>query len=636
MQFASLFQDHAILQRHASIPVWGTGTPGERVTVRLAEHEAVAVIDAAGRWFLRLPPRGEGGPYTLRAEDSSGAAVEIHDVLVGEVWICSGQSNMQWTLERIGGETDLPTLPHIRLLTVTNPPELGRADAVDGKWEPCAPASLAAFSAVGGYFGRRLHEKLGVPVGLICNAFGGTRAQAWISREGLVEEPEGRDEIRLYESYLWKKGGTGLKTYREWELSDAPQDTGNLGLPQGWATTGHDDTAWEPMELPAFWQQRGHPYSGIFWFRHRVKAPASWAGRELELSLGAIDKHDEAWVNGCLVGSTGREVENAWTLLRRYTVPAGLVDEGGEVLVALRVRSHVFAGGFTGPAEAMWIAPVGAAPEERLSLAGAWASKVEQNWGAVEPPRQAWGPGNPNSPGILFDNRVAPLIPYAFRGVIWYQGESNAAEAPLYRRLIAGLIRDWRRVWGAGDFPFLQVQLANFKAPQAEPSESAWAALREAQASALSLEATGLAVSIDIGEADDVHPRNKRDVGLRLAQSALHHVYHVEAVPMGPLFTGITLEADGRVRCFFRHTAGQLIARGEGSELRHFAVAGVDRVFHWAKATIEGETVVVSCPKVPSPCAVRYAWADNPEGCNLYNRLELPAAPFRSDSWPVG
>ncbi len=632
MQLASLFQNHAVLQRHTTIPVWGTGSPGESVVVRLAGHEASTPVDATGRWFLRLPPLSEGGPYVLSAEAPSGA-VEVHDVMVGEVWICSGQSNMAWALDRSGGEPNPPALPDVRLLTVSNPVGPGRAEAVEGKWELCTPQSLAAFSAVGGYFGRRLHETLGVPIGLICNAWGGTRIQAWISREGFMQEPEGRDEIRFYESHLWKCGGSGVKTFSEWERTEAPQDAGNLGLPQGWASVEFDDTAWEPMNLPAFWQQRGHDYSGIFWFRRSVEMPASWAGRELELSLGVIDKYDEAWVNGRLVGATGQETESAWTVLRSYKIPAGLADAGGKLLVALRVRSHVFAGGFAGPAETMWIAPVGAPPTDRIALDGAWASKVEQNWGKITPPRSAWGYGNPNSPYILFDHRVSPLVPYAFRGVIWYQGEGNTSEANLYRRLIPALIRDWRRAWGAGDFSFFQVQLANYKAPQETPSESDWAALREAQACALALEATGLAVAIDIGEADDVHPRNKRDVGFRLAQSALHHAYHLEAVPMGPFFTGITLEAGGRLRCFFRHAGGGLVAKG--GTLRHFAVAGFDRVFHWAQAEIEGETVTVSSPKVPVPCAVRYAWADNPEGCNLYNHLDLPAAPFRSDSWPV-
>ncbi len=635
MQLASLFQDHAVLQRNIPLPIWGTGSPGDNVVVRLAGHEAGTTVDASGRWLLRLPPLKEGGPHQLTVEASSGV-VEVNDLLVGEVWVCSGQSNMEWKLNQIG-EDEMPdssSLPEVRMLTVTTPAQLGCTDSVDGKWRLCTPETLAAFSAVGGYFGRRLHRALGVPVGLICNAWGGTRVQAWTSREALMLDPEGRNEIQFYESYLWRRGSrAGLQTFQEWERCDAPQDPGNLGLPRGWASPAFDHSAWETMALPGLWQSHGHDYSGVFWFRKKLEIPASWIGKELELCLGAIDKHDETWANGHHVGSTGWEVKDSWCVPRVYRVAGEMVDSSGGLLIAVRARSHVYGGGLAGPVHEMWVSPVGAAPTERIPLHGDWHYCVEHNWGRVIPPQLAWGIGNPNSPAILFDNRLAPLIPYGIRGVIWYQGESNVGEANLYRRMLPAMINDWRRAWGAGNFPFIQVQLANYLSPSQKPVESEWAALREAQTSVLALEATGMAVAIDIGGADDIHPRNKKDVGLRLAQSALHDVYHQEMVPMGPLFSGMTIETGGHIRCTFRHTGGKLVAKG--GALRHFAVAGQNRVFEWAEATIEGDTVVVFSPRVPNPCAVRYAWADNPEGCNLYNGADLPASPFRSDAWPV-
>ena len=635
MQLASLFQDHAVLQRNIPIPVWGTGSPGVAVTVRLAGHEAKTVVDSSGRWFLRLPSLKEGGPYTLTVESPS-TVLEVSDLLVGEVWICSGQSNMDWKLSQLGegAVSDLPSLPEVRMLTVTNPANLGRSDSVDGRWKVCTPESLAAFSAVGGYFGRHLHQVLGVPVGLICNAWGGTRVQAWASREALMQEPESRNEIQFYESHLWQSGEVpGMTSFEKWEQCNALRADGNPGLSRGWASPEFDHSSWETMALPGLWQSRGHGYSGVFWFRKSVEIPASWIGKELELSLGAIDKHDETWVNGHLVGSTGWDVKDSWSLQRVYRVTKEAVQSSGSLLVAVRAHSHVYGGGMAGPAEVMWIAPVGAPSEERIPLGGEWHYVVECNWGVVVPPPPVWGAANPNSPAILFDNRVAPLIPYGFRGVIWYQGESNVGEAGVYRRMLPLMINDWRRAWGAGNFPFSQVQLANYLGAPQKPTESSWAALREAQASALALEASGMAVAIDIGEADDIHPKNKRDVGLRLAQSALHDVYHQGGVPMGPLFSGMTIEAGGRIRCAFRHTGGKLVAKG--GALRRFAIAGNDRVFQWAEARIEGDTVVVSSPLVPVPYAVRYAWADNPEGCNLYNDHDLPAAPFRSDAWPV-
>lgn len=632
MKFASIFQNHAVLQRNQPLPVWGSGTPGETIRVRLGDQEAVTKVDNGGRWLLRLQPMPEGGPHTLTATNGTDT-VEVTDLLIGEVWLCSGQSNMEWKLNQLGGEhiEGLPHLPQLRLLNVTNGAALGQAGEVEGRWEIANPETLKKFSAVAGYFGRRLLESLSVPVGLICNAWGGTRVQAWMSRETLMQEPEGAAEVGYLESYLWNLSGKRPISFEEWEAAVIPRGNENLGLPKGWASPEFDDSGFGTMKMPGYWTLRGHEYSGVFWFRKTIEIPDEWLGKELELSLGAIDKHDETWVNGCLVGAMGPEVKNVWSVPRLYSVQPSTLRK---LVIAVRIRSHCFAGGMVGPESDLWLAPVGAAPEQRLSLSGAWRYVVEQNWGLVTPPLPRWGEGIANTPSILFNNRIAPLIPYGIRGVIWYQGESNITDHYLYRRFLTAMIQDWRRAWGAGPFPFLQVQLANFLAPSGTPQESIWAALREAQLEVFtSLPATGLAVAIDLGQADNIHPFRKREVGDRLARYALHSVYHREAVPMGPLFTGVTAE-NGRLRCHFHHTAGGLISTN-GEPLRHFAVAGNDRQFHWANAEIEGDTVVVSSPEVPVPMAVRYAWADNPEGCNLANSLGLPASPFRSDRWPT-
>lgn len=612
------------------IPVWGKGTPGETVTVRLAGVERAVVVDASGSWMLRLPSMAEGGPYTLTAR-TAVEVVEVNDLLVGEVWICSGQSNMAWTLQQVETEPErhLNPAPEIRLLTVKNPAGVGRADAVEGTWRVATPEALAEFSAVGGYFGRFLQPELGVPVGLICNAWGGTRVQAWMSREALMQEPEGRDEVRFYEAFLLRQDPEALEipSFQNWERQERFRASENIGLKEGWAAAGFDDSSWNAMDLPGYWQQRGHPHSGIFWFRKTVQIPQGWRGRELEISLGPIDKHDETWVNGSLVGATGWEKEAAWSVPRSYRMAANLAGADGRVTLAVRARSHVYAGGFAGREDMMWIAPVDAGPEERMGLGGSWQYRVEQDWGTEVPPKPLWGAGNPNTPGILFNQRIAPLIPGAFRGVIWYQGESNVGEANLYRRFLPRMIKDWRRAWGAGAFPFIQVQLANYE------GEGSWPALREAQVSALALENTGIAVTIDIGEGGNLHPPNKRDAGHRLMLCALRQVYDRRTAPLSPLFEAMALEKGGRVRCMFRHTGGKLVAKD--GPLRHFTLAGLDRVFYPADAVIEGDTVVVSSPDVPWPYAVRYAWANNPEGCNLYNADGLPASPFRSDAWTV-
>jgi sialate O-acetylesterase len=266
-----------------------------------------------------------------------------------------------------------------------------------------------------------------------------------------------------------------------------------------------------------------------------------------------------------------------------------------------------------------------------IALAGAWRYRIEQDWGIQNPPATAWNPGSPNAPYTLFDSRLAPLIPYGITGAIWYQGESNASEADVYRSLLPQMIRDWRRAWGQGDFPFLQVQLANFHPAHDQPTSSEWAELRDAQLATLAEPANGMAVAIDVGEAEDIHPRDKRTVGLRLARWALAEMYHRGGVPSGPLFNGMTIEADGRVRCTFRHAAG--LRTRDGKAPSHVDIAGLDRTFVRAQARIEGETLVAWSDQITRPAAIRYAWADNPAGCNLVNGEDLPASPFRSDAW---
>ena len=635
MQLASIFHDHGVLQRDLPLPIWGLGEPDEQVTVCLAGHKAYTQVDGAGCWMVRMPALRAGGPHELVVEAKSGRAV-ARDLLVGEVWVCSGQSNMQWMLQSSGPEwmKDATTMPQVRLLTIDTPARLGRTRSFNQRWTPSTPESLAAFSAVGGYFGQELHRKLNVPIGLICNAWGGTRIQAWMSREALYQDPHGRDEINFYESYLWKTAhqASGIpKTMAEREREAAPADPGNLGLERGW-TGEMDDSTWKMMPVPSHWQDHGHEYSGIFWFRHTVTVPAAWAGKDLELHLGAIDKHDETWVNGESVGAMSWEVPNAWCTPRVYRVPGRLIGRDGRVVIAVRARSHIYHGGLTGPTSAMCLHPVGEATNA-LPLAGAWRYMVEHNFGQVSLPMQTWGADNQNSPYMLFDSRLNPLIPYGIRGVLWYQGESNASEAALYRRLLPQMIRDWRRVWGQGDFPFYQVQLANYQNAVEKPGRSDWAELREAQLAALEDPTTGMAVTIDIGEAADVHPKNKRDVGLRLARWALSQTYGRGGVPSGPVYTGMTIEGDGKIRCTFKYVGGGLVARG--GALRHFAIAGGEKVFTWAQAVIEGDSVVVWHPDIPRPMAVRYAWANNPEGCNLYNAENLPASPFRTDHWPA-
>ena len=632
----SLIGDNMVLQQGPRARVWGTAEPGERVTVSIGGRVARAAADARGRWQVFVGPLRAGGPFELTVAGRN--RLTFRNVLVGEVWVCSGQSNMEWPLSasRDGArEVAQADHPEIRLFTVRKATAAAPLEDVEGRWVVTKPETAAPFSAVGYFFGRELHRRLGVPVGLINTSWGGTPAEAWTSRGALAASPALRPILDRYEGEL-RDLPRLRREYEaaraEWERQYVSQDPGNKGEALGYAEPAHDAAAWPKMRLPQFWESAGLDVDGVVWFRREIEVPEAWAGRDLTLSLGAIDDYDTTYFNGARVGSTGPDTPNAWTVSRRYAVPGRLVRAGRNT-VAVRVFDRVGGGGFGGGE--MWLAPPGAARAEAVRLEGAWDYREEFTAPSrrVDYSRQPQppGPANQNSPTVLYNAMIAPLTPYSIRGAVWYQGESNAGRAYQYRTLFPAMIRDWRAAWGAGDFPFYFVQLANWKARARDSVDSEWAELREAQLMTMrAVPKTGMAVAIDIGEPDDIHPRNKLDVGLRLARWALADTYGRKLEPSGPLYDSHRVEGDS-VRVRFGHAAG-LRTRG-GSAPAGFLVAGADRKFFPAEARVEGDSVVVRSGRVPAPAAVRYAWADNPEA-NLYNAEGLPASPFRTDDWP--
>ncbi len=629
VKLAAVFNDHAVFQREKPVPVWGWTKPLTLVEAELGPVAAATRSGADGRFMLRLPPLSAGGPFELKVT-SAGETVVVRDVLIGEVWIASGQSNMQWTLSACSAQGDeaikAAAKNGLRMFTVPNKALVGRQSDVDAEWLVASPKTAPAFSAVAYHFADKLHATLGVPVGILNTSWGGTIVEAWTSREALIQNPDARAWTECYEAALFSPDFWGGKT--EWELS-LPADPGNRGEADGWAEPGCCDDDWPGMTLPGNWQSAGHNISGVFWFRREVELPAEWEGKDLSLKIGGVDKQDITYFNGVQVGATGTGFEDTyWNRPRDYEVPGSLVKAGRNV-IAVRAYSFVYCGGMNGPAERMNLSRAdGQGPA--IPLAGDWKYKIEHDFGFVSP-APPMGPGNPNSPYMLFDNMIFPLVPYAIRGAIWYQGESNADKAAQYRGMMTSMIRDWRRVWGQGDFPFIQVQLANFTEAADYQDKSDWARLREAQFMTLSEPMTGMAVIIDVGEAEDIHPHDKRSVGHRLAQWALVETYGQAGVASGPLYTGMTIEK-GRVRISFRNVGAGLVARG-GDAPSHFMIAGLDRTFHPAAASIDGNAVVVWSKDVPAPVAVRYAWSNNPEGCNLYNQDGFPASPFRTDTW---
>jgi sialate O-acetylesterase len=626
-----------VLQRDAPVPVWGWAAPGAMVTVAFAGQAQTAVADAAGRWRATLTPLAASHePRVLTVScPPAEAVITCADVLVGEVWLCSGQSNMGIPVhaaaapERVLAEAEDRAL---RWFCVE--PDAAAAPAADvgGQWVASTAATAAAYSAVAWGFGHRLRQTLGVPVGLLHASRGGTVAEGWIPEETLRIEPALRELLGAFDRDRADPEAARRRVAAErraWDQTTAPHDPGNTGWRQGWAAPTADLRDWSPMRLPGYWQAAGHPYSGVFWFRKTVEIPAAWAGQALRLQLGACDKSEVTYFNGVEVGSLRIEDRpDAWSLPRDYRIPPELV-QAGRAVIAVRVFSHMHAGGMAGPAADMRLAPAGAAAAEALPLAGEWAYRVEHNLGytRVPPaPSEPLWPVQPHTPGALFNAMIAPLAPYALRGALWYQGESNAdhRHPEWYGTLLPLLIRSWRQAWGR-EFAFHLVQLPNFKDVCATPAESAWAEVREVQRLALREPATGLAVTIDLGEAADLHPPNKRDVAERLALSALAKTYRVDGiVGAGPMIREAQAE-DGAVRLTFE-AERPLLCRGD--RLMGFALAGADGVFAWAEAVIEGNTVRVANPAIPRPVTVRYAWADNPV-CNLYDAGGLPASPFQ-------
>lgn len=618
-----LFADHMVLQRELPAPVWGWAEPGCEIRVSLAGKTAAGRADNSGRWQVRLGPYSAGGPHTLRVEGPQ--TVVIQDVLVGDVWICSGQSNMEWGMWGVNNspqEIAAADHPQLRLFTVPKKIATRPEDVPGGQWQVCSPESVGGFSAVGYFFGRDLQRALDVPIGLIHTSWGGTVAEAWTSAEALETMADFQPAVAQFREMAEAIEGGNDRYEQQLAQWWRENDPGSAAS-QTWADPGLDAATWKTMNLPAGWEQAGLPdFDGVVWFRAEFELPAAAAGKEATLSLGPIDDIDTTWVNGVRVGS-----QSVWNEPRTYKIPAQILQAGRNV-VAIRVLDTGGGGGLVGQADQLQLEPSGG---QVVSLAGPWRYRVSAALAETKPAPQRLD-NNPNATTVLYNGMLAPLLPFAVKGAIWYQGESNAGRPAQYRTLLPTMIRDWRTRFGVGDFPFLVVQLANFMGVQQQPVEPGWAELREAQLlTALNDPHCGLAVTIDIGEANDIHPKNKQDVGARLALAARGIAYDQPVEYSGPEFKSIAVSG-GTARLRFEHLGGGLVARG-GEPLKGFAIAGADKRFVFADARIDGDMVVVSSPAVREPVAVRYGWANNPV-CNLYNKAGLPASPFRTDVEP--
>ena len=630
VKLPSVFGDNMVLQQQTNAAFWGIADAGKPVTISTSWNKKIYTGKTAadGKWKIIVSTPSYGGPYTINISD--GETTTLNNVLIGEVWLCSGQSNMEMPLAGWGQIKDFQKeianadYPNIRLLqavhVASNAP-LHDAQVTNGGWQPCNPQSVAEFSSVAYFFAREIYKKKGIPIGLIHTSWGGTVAEAWTSGSTLKGMPDFAKAAALIENTDQTKSAENFKQQMDsWQKTVLLKDSGYQKGSPLWVASSFDASSWKSMVLPALFDQAVLPgFDGVVWFRKKVSIPASWAGKDLTVNLGTIDDEDITYFDGVKIGNS-----QGYQLSRSYVIPANKV-KAGEFVLSVRVFDLTGGGGIYGSKN---ILSVKSATGESISLDGEWQYKVGLNLRNIAPvPVAAEGP---NRAAVLFNAMINPFIPYAIKGVIWYQGESNGDRAHQYRELFPAMITDWRKKWNIGDFPFYFVQLANYMKVDEEPKASAWAELRDAQLSTLSLPNTGMSVTIDIGDGENIHPKNKQEVGRRLALIALAKTYGDQIVYSGPSLIshqvkGSTMNLD------FKFTDGGLAAK-DGTALTGFSIAGEDQKFHWAKAIIQGNHIIVSSAEVTAPVAVRYAWGNNPV-CNLYNGAGLPASPFRTDDW---
>jgi sialate O-acetylesterase len=608
----SIFSDNAILQRDMAIPVYGTADEGEKITVEF-DGQKVSTVSKGGKWRVLLQPiKASSTPQTLKIRGEN--AVEITGVLVGDVWVASGQSNMERQLGLRAGQKPIDNwqaeaaaadFPQIRQYYV--PEHLALAPAVDanGKWTVCTPQTAPDFSAVGFFFARDIHRAEKVPVGILFSAWGGTPAEAWTSETALQTMPAFRDMIKT----LRDQSADPDKYKRQVAQWYANNDPG-LSKTGDWSAMSLPTEDWAPVDMPALFPG---DFDGVIWYRKVLDLPEPWNAKAAVMHLGSIDDQDTTWVNGTLIGSM-----DIWNAPRDYRIPAGVLRAGRNV-IAVRVLDTGGPGGFTGKAEEMILELTGDKSVAPVHLAGQWSSRTGVSL-AKTPAFPVRANNNPNAPSILYNSMIAPLQSFPIKGVIWYQGESNSDRSRQYRELFPLMIADWRRGWGLGDFPFLFVQIA--------PHASMVPDIREAQFLTLAkTPKTAMAVITDVGDANDIHPARKAQVGARLALAARALAYGEKIEYSGPLFDLMKIDGN-KATISFTHVGGGLMAKD--GDLKGFTIAGEDKKFVPAKAEIKGDTVVVWSDKIASPVAVRYGWANVPD-VNLFNQAGLPASPFRTD-----
>ncbi|MFT3982085.1 MAG: sialate O-acetylesterase [Ferruginibacter sp.] len=621
LKTANIFSDHMVLQRNAPINIWGSASPNEKLVVKFNKQSRNAIADKKGKWLVSFAAEQAGGPYMLAIQGKKDKWF-VNDILVGDVWLCSGQSNMEWPLSMTDGSAAAIAasannrIRHVKVEHVISVTPLD--DINKTEWRVASPATSGDFTAAGYYFARMLQKELNVPIGLINSSWGGTHIETWISKSGLQSNaafiniasqlPETMEQFKKDQLQKLKNDISAFQKTKENEEA------------KGWEQPAFDDSYWSSLNVPEPWEKQGLPtFDGIVWYRKNFTLTEEQLKNDAVVFLGTIDDKDITYINGVKVGET-----DGWDKYRRYLIPKALLKKGNNT-IAVKVVDTGGGGGFYGDHTNVKL-QLG---DEYLSLAGSWKARVDVNY--------FLNILNPNSmPSLLYNAMIAPLLKYNIKGTIWYQGESNADRAFQYNETFPLLISDWRSKFNQPAMPFYFTQLSSFNANNQNTTYgSKWAELREAQLHTTSVSHTGMAVTTDIGDPKDIHPRNKKDVGERLALIALKNEYHKDLQASGPVYKSFIVDGD-KIRVRFDSTGtGLMSAKNDQGILSGFMIAGEDQLFHWAKAKLEGNEVLVWNENISHPVAVRYGWMDDASRANLFNKEGLPASPFRTDHWKL-
>jgi sialate O-acetylesterase len=620
VKLPKLISDGMVLQRDAKVRIWGWASEGEKISIHFIDSMYHTTANKNGEWEMMMSNLKAGGPYDMQLGASN--SIVIHDIIIGDVWICSGQSNMALSMGSLAAvyPDEIKNSENIYIRQFSVPVSFNvngqEKDVKVGRWQHADPKSVRSFTAAGYFFAKKINEAYKVPIGLIHASLGGSSAEAWISEEAIKSFPKYYDNAQRFKNppLIEKIKQQDDERVKNWYKELRYTDEGLKDTQHVWFDPMVNTSEWETIHVPAYWTEtKLGTINGVVWFRKIINIPASFVGKPALLKLGRIFDVDSTFINGKFVGTTGSQYAQ-----RSYKIPADLL-QAGENTIVIRDISTIRHGGFV-PGKQYEII----AGEDTVHLEGEWKYKLGT---FAEPLEDRLFTGK--IPTGLFNGMLSPLLNYSIKGVLWYQGESNTSRAFEHYDLFKLLINDWRSHWRQGNFPFLYVQLPNFVEVNEETTQYDWAFFRESQLKALALPNTGMAVTIDIGEFNDIHPVNKKDVGIRLALAAEKVAYgNKRIVSSGPIYQSMKIDG-GKVLLTFAEVGSGLILK-YGSELKGFEICGSDNKYFPAQAKIEKGKIRVWSKEIAKPVAVRYAWANNPDGANLFNREGLPASPFRT------